>query len=196
LPYGSAVQDTVYRDALAAYATWRSADITLPGRFAALTFACDALASLCERHASLARLSTLARISWEAGRRGLAINALRLTADTLQRGNGQITEPFWPANPRFDFVAPGAATVEWFVTGALEQLELIATFSSRFGGSGVDLGWLVQQKHVSTEIERRRLLRRLRAAEKIEVPARLRTPASDHLNAEAWRILPNTIANR
>ena len=197
LPSGSAVQDTAYRDALAAYATWRSVEMPLPQRFAALTFACDALASLCEKHASLARLSTLARVAWEAGRRGLAVNALRLMADTLQRGNGQIMEPFWPANPRFDVVAPGAAIVEWFVTGALEQLELTATFSSRFGTSGVDLGWLAKQKHVSTEIERRWLLRRLRAGEKIEVPARLRTPAPDHLNAEAWcGILPNASANR
>jgi hypothetical protein len=159
----------------------------LPERVAALTFACDTLAALCQKQASLARLSTLARIAWEAGRRGVAVNALRLMADILQRGNGQIMEPFWPANPRFDIIAPGTNVVEWFVLGALEQLELTSTFSSRFGGSGVDLGWLAGQKHVSVEIERRRVLRRARGGEKVEVPARLRQPAPDHVNAEVWR---------
>ena len=116
-------------------------------------------------------------------------------ADILQRGNGQIMEPFWPANPRFDGIAPGTNVVEWFVLGALEQLELISTFSSRFGSSGVDLGWLAGQKHVSSEIERRRVLQRARAGEKMQVPVRLGQPAADHVNAEIWRAgqVPNTV---
>jgi FkbM family methyltransferase len=198
LPGGGRVQDAAYRDALAGYATWRSVEIALPERFAALTFACDTLTKLCEKQASLPRLSTLARISREAGRRTLAVNSLRLMADILQRGDGRIMEPFWPANPRFDFIAPGGDIVEWFIVGALEQLELTATFSSRFGNSGVDLGWLARQKHVSVEIERRWLLRRTRAGEDIEVSARLSTAAPDHLNAHVWRdgILPSAIADR
>lgn len=198
LPGGGKVQDAAYRDALAGYATWRSADTALPERFAALTFACDSLATLCESQASLSRLSTLARISWEAGRRTLAVNGLRLMADILQRGDGRIAEPFWPANPRFDSIAPGDNIVEWFIVGALEQLERTATFSSRFGNSGVDLGWLAKQKHASAEIERRWLLRRARAGEDIEVSARMSTAAPDHLNAQVWRdgILPGAIARR
>src|SRR5262249_11318948 len=156
------------------YAAWRAGDLALPERVAALTFACDTLTVLCQKKASLARLSTLARITWEAGRRGVAVSALRQMADILQRGNGQIMEPFWPANPRFDTIPPGANVVEWFVLGALERLELLSTFSSRFGGSGVDVGWLAGQKHASTEIERRHALRRARAGEKMQVPVRLR----------------------
>ena len=198
LPDGGDVKDPAYRDALAAYAAWRAGDLALPGRVAALTFACDTLVALCQKQASLARLSTLARIAWEAGRRGVAVNALQLMADILQRGNGQIMEPFWPANPRFDVIAPDANVVEWFVLGALEQLELTSTFSSRFGGSGVDLGWLAGQKHVSVEIERRRILQRARAGEKVQVPARLRQPAPDHVNAEVWREgkVPNTVKGK
>jgi FkbM family methyltransferase len=187
LPDGGDVKDPTYRDVLAAYAAWRAGDLALPERVAALTFACDALTALCQKQASLARLSTLARTTWEAGRRGVAVNALRLMADILQRGNGQIMEPFWPANPRFDSIAPGGNVVEWFVLGALERLELLSTFSSRFGGSGVDLGWLAKQKHVSVEIERRSVLRQARSGQPIEVPQRLRTPAGDHLNAEVWQ---------
>ena len=195
LPSGGAVQDPTYRDALAAYATWRSDEITLPERFAALTFACGTLTTLCQKAASLSRLSTLARVTWEAGRRGMAVSALRLMADILQRGNGQIMEPLWPANPRFDSIAPGANVVEWFVIGTLEQLELTTAFSSRFGGSGVDLEWLAAQKHVSTEIERRRILQRARAGDRIQVPVRLRQPAPDHINADVWStgLVPNTV---
>ena len=195
LPGGGDVQDPTYRDALAAYAAWRAGDLALPKRVAALAFACDTLTALCQQQGSLSRLSTLARVTWEAGRRGVAVNALRLMADILQRGNGQIMEPFWPANPRFDTIAPGANVVEWFVIGALEQLELTSNFSSLFGGSGVDLGWLAGQQHASVEIERRHVLQRARAGEKIQVPVRLRQPAPDHFNAAAWRDgkVPNTI---
>ena len=193
LPDGGHVKDPAYRDTLAAYATWRTDGLALPVRFAALNFASDTLTALCQKQVSLSRLSTLARVTWEASRRGIAVNALRLMADILQRGNGQIMEPFWPANPRFDTVSPGANVVEWFVIGTLEQLELTSTFSSRFGGSGVDLGWLARQPHVSAEIERRWILQHARAGQTIEVPPRLRTPGPDHVNAEVWRRgpLPN-----
>lgn len=187
LPDGGEVKDPTYRDAMAAYAIWRGSDTPLPLRLAALTFACDALIALCQNQASLSRLATLARVSWEIGRRATAVTALRLIADILQRGNGQILEPFWPANPRFDSVSPGAKVVEWFIISALEQLELIGSFSSRFGSSGVDLGWLAKQPNASIEIERRWFLHHARAGQAVEVPSRLRTPRPDHLNAEIWR---------
>jgi FkbM family methyltransferase len=198
LPGGDAVEDPVYRDALAAYATWRVGGGSLPQRVAALNFAGDTLSALCQTQATLPRLSTLARVALEAGRRGIAVGALRLMADILQRGNGQIMEPFWPANPRFDHVSPGANVVEWFVIGALEQLELTSTFSSRFGSSGVDLGWLARQREVSAEIERRWLLQRARTGLPVEIPARLQTPARGHLNAAVWRggVLPGARSAR
>jgi hypothetical protein len=48
---------------------------------------------------------------------------------------------------------------------------------------------------VSAEIERRRVLQRLRKGEKLAVPPRLLAPAPDHLNADVWRqgLVPNTI---
>jgi FkbM family methyltransferase len=132
LPGGAAAAEPSYRDALAGYAMWRSSDLSLPERCAALRFACNTLTALCERQASLSRLSTLARITWEMGRRVVSVNALRIMADVLKRGTGRILEPFWPASPRFDSIPPGANVVEWFVTASLEQFEQTAFHSSKF----------------------------------------------------------------
>jgi hypothetical protein len=95
-------------------------------------------------------------------------------------------------------VPPGANVVQWFVVAALEQFERTAFFSSVFGNSGVDLDWLGKQPLVSAEIERRRILQRLRKGEKMAVPPRLLVPAPDHLNADVWRqgLVPNTIVPR
>jgi FkbM family methyltransferase len=198
LPAGAVVAEPAYRDALTGYAMWRSTDLPLPERYAALRFACDTLAALCEKAASLSRLSTLARITSEIGRRTVSVNALRIMADILKRGSGRITEPFWPANPRFDTIVPGANVVEWFIVAALEQFEQTAFYSSRFGNSGVDIDWLSRQPHISAEIERRRILQRAGAGQKMEVSPRLLMPAPDHLNADIWRkgMVPNTFVRR
>ncbi|SDS06177.1 FkbM family methyltransferase [Bradyrhizobium canariense] len=198
LPGGGAALEPAYRDALAGYAMWRSRDLSLSERYAALRFAGDTLTALCDKQASLPRLSTLARITWEMGRRTISVKVLGIMADVLKRGTGRIMEPFWPANPRFDHVPPGANAVEWFVVAALEQFEQTAFQSSRFGSSGVDLDWLSKQPLASTEIERRRILQRALAGQKNDVPPRLLAPAPDHLNAEAWRggLVPNTIVGR
>jgi FkbM family methyltransferase len=194
LPGGGAL-DPNYRDALAGYAAWRSTELPLSERYGALRFACDQLTSLCQRKATLSRASTLARTAWEIGRRGLSVQALRIAADVFKRGDGgRIMEPFWPANPRFDAIAPGSNVAEWFVVAVLEQLEVTSSYSSLFGASGMDLDWLVKQPFVSAEIERRRILLRSRAGQKTPVPPRLLAPAADHINADAWRTgrVPNT----
>jgi hypothetical protein len=120
-----------------------------------------------------------------------------MLADLLKRG-GRITEPFWPTNPRFDRIVPGANVVEWLAVAALEQLERTTYYSSMFGSTGVDLDWLSRQPHVSAEIERRRILQRLRAGQKMEQPPRLLKPATDHLNADSWRDdrVRNTVVRR
>lgn len=190
--------DPAYRDALAAYALWRSPDAALPERYAALQFACNTLIALCEKEATLARLSTLARIAWEIGRRGVAVSVLKLLADILKRGTGRMEEPFWPANARFDMISPGAHVMEWFVVQALEQFEQAAAFSSMFGQSGIDIDWLSQQPFASAEIERRRILRRARAGQKMEISPRLLVAAPDHVNADSWRggVVANTVIRR
>ncbi len=187
--------DSSYRDGLAGYATWRLPEVPMTERCAALEFACGELLGLCQRAATLARLSTLARAMWDAGHRVVCVHTLKLLCDLLRRGEGRVSEPFWPANPRFDALAPGDKWSEWFVVSALEQFERAASFSSRFGStSGVDLDWLSRQSFVSSEIERRRVLQRARAGQPMEVPERLCLAATDHVNAESWRagLVPNT----
>jgi hypothetical protein len=194
LPGGAVAMERAYRDALAGYAMWRSTDLPLPQRYAALRFARDTLTTLCNRQASLSRLSTLARITFEMGHRTTSVSVLKIMADVLKAGTGRIMEPFWSANPRFDSIVPGANVVEWFVVAALEQFEKTAFFSSMFGSSSVDLDWLSQQPLVSVEIERRRILQRVHKGQKMEVPPRLLAPAPEHLNADIWRQgqVPNT----
>lgn len=198
LPGGATAGEPVYRDALAGYAMWRSEALALPERYAALRFACDSLGALCQKAASLPRLSTLARITSEMGHRGVSVRMLQVMADVLKSGKGVIAEPFWPANPRFDQIVPGPNVVEWFVVGTLERFEQIAYHSSRYGSPGVDLDWLAAQPNVGAEIVRRRVLQRLRAGQKTEPPPRLRVEAADHHNADIWSsgVLANAIPRR
>jgi FkbM family methyltransferase len=199
LPGGAVATNPIYRDALTGYAMWRSEDLSLSERCAALRFACDTLMPLCEREPSLPTLSTLARLTWEMGRRSISVRTLqRVATDALKRGTGPILEPFWSPNPRFDTILPVANINEWFIVAALEQLEQTSFHSSAFGNCGVDLDWLGSRPFASAEIERRRLLRNLRGGLKIEVPPRLLVPAPDHLNADIWNggRVPNAIVRR
>jgi FkbM family methyltransferase len=179
--------DPDYRDGLAGYATWRSPEVPLAERYAALEFACGTLLGACEKAPTIARFSTLARAAWEAGQRTLCTAALRGFSESVMRGHMDVSEPFWPACARFDNIAPGAARAQWLLVSAFEQLERTAGFSSLFKDSEIDLDWLCAQPFVATEMERRRVLQRVRAGERLEVPARLCVAADDHINADVWR---------
>jgi FkbM family methyltransferase len=182
-----ATLDPDYRDALGAYAIWRTVEKPLPERYAALLYAFRTMSALCQRAAGSARLSTLARIACEAGERVACVQALRALIDDLQRGSIQIREPFWPASPRFDTVAANGRTGEWFLTSIVEQYERTFAFSSLFGRGSPGLDWLCQQPLASIEMHRRRVLLAASAGQHVEVPPRLCTAAPDHLNAEVWR---------
>jgi hypothetical protein len=186
--------DRQYLDGFAGYAAWRSEERTLSERCAALQFACDKLADVCRRTPTLARLSILARATWEMGRRSVCVDALRKFGELLQRGENRVDEPFWPANPRFDILPPGMHGIDWFFYSAAEQLERTASFSSLFGGSGINLDWLSQQPFASVEIERRRILGRARVGQRVEVSGRLCVAAPDNVNGWTWRSgrVPNT----
>jgi hypothetical protein len=128
------------------------------------------------------------------GRRDVGVNALRHFGDLLRRGETRVDEPFWPANPRFDALAPGIRPIEWLACAGLEQFERTFSHSSIFVDTGLNLDWLSQQTFASTEIERRRILRQARAGQQVEVPRRLWLAADDNVNAEVWRsgLVPNT----
>lgn len=183
-----------YRDGLGAYAVWRSPQRPLAERCAALEFACHKLFVLCQSEPTLARLSMLARVAWEAGQRGLSYLALKSFAELVALGQMNVGEPFWPACARFDAIDPGPKRAEWLLVSAFEQFERAAAYSSIFAAPQFDLDWLCAQPFVAAEMERRRVLRRLRAGEQVEVPARLCIAADDHLNADVWRagLVPGT----
>jgi FkbM family methyltransferase len=191
---GNPSLDPGYRDALAGYGVWRSADRSLAERCAALDFTCRTLFALCQTAPTLARLSTLARATWESGQRVICGLALRSFAELIARGEMNVGEPFWPASPRFDDVLPGVKRAEWMLVSAFEQFERATRFSSQFGNPEFDLEWLCAQPFVAAEMERRRILLRARAGEQVEVPARLCVVADDHLNADVWRagLVPGT----
>jgi hypothetical protein len=191
---GDVPLDPLYRDGLAAYAAWRSPDVPWPERCGALDLACRTLVTACNAAPSLARLSTVARAACDAGQRNTGVAALAAFADLVMRGEMTISEPFWPAAARFDGILPGAGRAEWLLVSAFEQLERLRAFSSIFRRSSIDLDWLCAQPFCSAEMERRRVLQRAAAGERVEVPARLCVAADDHLNAEVWRagLVPNT----
>jgi FkbM family methyltransferase len=179
--------DPDYRDALGAYALWRTPEKPLPERCAALFYAFRALSALCQSAASPARLSTFARIAWEAGARAACAGALDALAGNLQSDWMKNCEPFWPACPRFDSVAADARAIAWFATSVVEQFERIRSLSSCFGGASPVLEWLCQQPLASIEMQRRRVLRAARSGQHVVVPPELCSAAPDHLNAEVWR---------
>jgi Methyltransferase FkbM domain len=87
--YGTHV-DSDYCNSLAAYATWRAADRPVAARCAALAFALGGLRAACARVPTAGRLSTLARVAWEWGARGVLQRLIQI----LKSGQIQFDEPF------------------------------------------------------------------------------------------------------
>jgi hypothetical protein len=180
-------EDSEYLAALVAYAAWRAADQPVATRCAALAFALRSLRTACTRVPSAGRLSTLARVAWEWGARAESVAVLRGLLQIVQSGQITLGEPFLPASPRFDNIAPGSQPASWFVTAAAEQFERISGFSSIFTGASPFLAWLCAQPFASTELERRRVLIAARSGQRPTVPVRLCQVKPDHLNADVWR---------
>ena len=186
--------DCDYAKALAAFAVWRTGDLTARMRCAALFFAYQTLAALCNRAPTTARYSTFARLAWEGGWRGESVMALKKMAAYMQRHPFQPTEPCWPANPRFDDIKVASNPSLWFATAVAEQLERSQSFSTYFSGMSPWLAWLCDQPAASHEMHRRKTLLAARGGIIPIVPSCLRKEAPDHLNADLWRsgMVPGT----
>lgn len=187
--------DSEYRNSLVAYAKWRTAGEPVAQRCAALAFALRGLRVACTRLPSAGRLSTLARVAWEWGARSESVAVVQRLLQTVRSGRIQLDEPFWPASPRFDNVAPGSQPADWFVGATAEQLEKLGAHSSIFVGKSPLLEWLCAQPFVSPEMERRRVLVAARFGQRPIVPRRLYQIKPDHLNATIWSAgnVPGTI---
>jgi FkbM family methyltransferase len=186
-----------YQNSLAAYATWRNCDQPPTIRCSALVVALRSLRALCAHAYTAERASTLARVAWEWGARAESVAVLRQLLQFLQSNPVQLKEPFWPASPRFDNVAPGDQPAEWFAAAAAEQIERTFHFSTRYSGGSEFLDWLCNQRFASAEMERRRTLIAARAGLRPGVPERLCSAAPDHLNADIWRagLVPQTVVD-
>jgi FkbM family methyltransferase len=188
--------DRDYRNSLAAYATWRATGRPVTTRCAALAFALRGLRAACTRAPTAGRRSTLVRVAWEWGARGESVAMLQRLLPTLHSSQIRLREPFWPASARFDGITPGRQPANWFIGAVAEQFERTFGFSSKFVGASPVLAWLCRQPFAPAEMERRRILLAARAGQRPRVPLRLRTAATDHLNANVWRAgqVPGTIS--
>jgi len=185
---------SAYRDALAGYALWRSPEAAPSLRYAALRSSHAILRELCRTDSQAAYRSTFARVAWELGNRKSCIAILDAMLTSGQQKTA-LTAPFWPVSARFDAIAPDRNVGQWFLVALLEQFEIASAFSSLFTQAGANLDRLRHEPFVSAQIERRHMLRQLRAGKRLAVPDRLCRPAADHLNAELWRSgsIPNTL---
>ena len=179
--------DPAYADALAAFACWQDSGVPLPDRCAALRTSFQVLAGLCRAAPTSARQSTFARVAWEAGERGACVAALQAFFADAGARSFAVTEPFWPACPRYDLLDPAGRSMDWFLSAAMEQLERARAHSTLFGGESPALNMLCDRPFASAEMERRRVLLAAKAGNNPVVPARLCHPAADHINAALWR---------
>jgi FkbM family methyltransferase len=179
--------DPNYRKALAAFATWRASARPTAVRCAALAFALRNLRAICKHNPTPARLSTWARVAWESGARAESVTVLQRILQGKALGQPKLDEPFWPAAPRFDTIAPSTEPTSWFAGALAEQYERTFAFSSAFSGASPHLNWLCAQTFASAEMERRRALSTARTGLRPAIPTRLHVTAADHLNAEIWR---------
>ncbi len=178
--------DTDYRKSLAAFAICNS-DASAQTRCSALAYACHSMIELCERAPSAARLSTLARVAWHWGRRSHCVRATNTLFGMIEQAPLQLMEPFWPACPRFDKIAPAEDGKMWFMVSAMEQMERAEIFSGIFGTTVTVLKWLWERPFVSADIDRRTVLTVFRAGGKWTIPKRLTIESPDNLNADIWR---------
>ena len=181
-PFASlGVANRAYADALGGHEVWRASKNAV-----GLMFAFRTLSALCKVSPTIPRLSTLARVAYEAGKRAEALAALCSAQRSLTAG-ATVEEMFWPAHPRFDELATDASSwTGWLVASIIETIERSQHASSYWGPSGVNLGWLTGVPWSSTEMERRRVLRALKDGKPVALPDRLTYAAADHLNAEVW----------
>ncbi|WP_374634781.1 FkbM family methyltransferase [Ferrovibrio sp.] len=171
-----------HAQALQHYAQWRNAGLDWRDRATALLIAQDSLRRLCKRAPSLTRLSSLMRVCWESGARGLAARAAQLAQTMLRQGSRLDGETFLPALARFDGIDPAQA----FLPAFAEAQETISAFSGFFAPATPMLEWLCNQPDAPAAMLRRHWLRQARAGKAPAIPDKLLVDTPDHLNAALW----------
>jgi len=181
-----------YQQALDAYATWRDASQPASYCYGALLTAVKLLKAAVEQKPSLARLSTLARASFEAGDRYCAAQTAARLIAAVQRKASLPDEPMLPPSCRYEEIDPGDGVLAWLLAATFEAFEQWRSYSSYFlpieQGALTSFDWLATTKFASAPMERRRQLQRMRAGLQsgpVENPILLRSSV-DNLNPSLW----------
>jgi protein O-GlcNAc transferase len=180
-----------YQRALSAYATAHALGHAPSLRFAYLERSFEILLGITEDAATVCRLQTLARVSWEIGEREVAVKALNSLIERLENGELPFPhEPFLAASTRFDHIRPRGDLTGWFLASAFEQYVTLRAHSSYFTGT-TGLNLLEQMKLLpfyGPAMERRRLLIRIRhfLQSGPELHPLLTHRTEEHLNAAFW----------
>jgi len=151
-----------HRDALLAFVWSRRPGLSPDLRAAALQRGlASAIASLDDPF-HLARLSTLARLAADWGRRDLAVEAAQAARAAHRSGQAHLREPFLPACARHDATSPGDRLTALLLSALLEQEERLGALSSWFTRDDPEtlprLERLEQLGFQSAELARRLLL--------------------------------------
>jgi hypothetical protein len=141
--------------------------------------------------ASIARVSTLARIAWEAGERQFAIDVLPLAVKLVGGGDAPPPdEPFFPPLPRYDTIAAAGVERAWLLAATAEALETWEFFAGCFRPVEKQqlqmLDWLQSSPFASAPMERRRQLQRWHAGLPRQAAPILAQESPDNLNPELW----------
>jgi FkbM family methyltransferase len=177
--------------ALDAYAVWRQDGLGAARRYGALLWALERLEAEARIGPSVAVLSLLARVAYDAGARSRAVQILGVMLNEAARGGLQTTDPTWPAAPQYDSVTVASETGKWLAAATAEAMVASSSFSAYFTGPSmlVPLDWLHASPYASARMERRRQLQQLQAKRtaSIESIASLSNVGPGHRNAEFWR---------
>jgi FkbM family methyltransferase len=180
-----------YLEGLYLYAWSRTGEVDTGQRLGLLMNAHARVAQAVARRGTLPRLLTLARLSWELGRRAEALGALRLATERVDAEAESVRrEPFLPPLPRHEQVRPGKSAGDWLTCALAEALEKLGAFSSMFTGtSSLPIVESIAHSPLrSPEMERRRQLMRMRAGMQAgPQPSPLLAARSDeNLNPQYW----------
>jgi protein O-GlcNAc transferase len=183
---GGRAGQAAYFDALAAFAHARDGNAAAwLGRAQQL-----ALEALQAADGASRRLS-MARIAWELGDRGLALESLRSAARALGADAAQVLEePFLAPSPRYERLTADSTSSAWLQCAVMEQCEKLRAWSSMFApqetapGIRAILGLPLR----SPEMDRRWQLAHLLLDPDFQPapPKRLRAGSDENLNPELW----------
>jgi protein O-GlcNAc transferase len=158
-------------------------------RLASLRAALEIIAGFGTAVEASARLHTLARISWAAGYRSRAVDALSKLLALGGEAERAFDWPFLPASPHFDAIDPDNRLAAWSQACALDQFECLRSFSS-FYLREADLAFLQQLRgnpFQRAEMERRRLLVQLRQGVPMSGASQaVRVKSADNRNPDFW----------